>query len=283
MVKKYLLRKRYLVSFDTSALTSHEAATVVIGSGVAGLRAAMEAARFGKVLVLTKEAATESNTYYAQGGVAAVLRQGDSVESHVQDTLVAGAGLCDEEVVHLVVENGPDAVRELIDWGAKFDREDGNLLFTQEGGHHQPRIVHANGDATGREIERVLLERADSQAAIEIIEHAFAVDVVTDGERTVAVLALVGGRLEVFFATSVIIASGGACHIYRETTNTHIATGDGIALAYRAGATLSDLEFVQFHPTTLYVAGAERALVSETVRGEGGMLRDRFGVHFMPN
>ena len=283
MVKKYLLQKRYLVSFDTSALVGHEAATVVIGSGVAGLRAAIEASRFGKVLVLTKEAATESNTYYAQGGVAAVLRRGDSVESHVQDTLVAGAGLCDEEVVHLVVENGPDAVRELIDWGAQFDREDGNLLFTQEGGHQRARIVHANGDATGREIERVLLERARSESAIEIIEHAFVIDVVTDGERAVAVLALVGGRLEVFFATSVIIASGGACHIYRETTNTHIATGDGIALAYRAGATLSDLEFVQFHPTTLYIAGAERALVSETVRGEGGMLRDRFGVHFMPN
>lgn len=283
MVKKYLSSKRYLVSFDTAALVSHEADTIVVGSGVAGLRAAIEAARFGRVLVLTKEAASESNTNYAQGGVAVVLSAEDSIDSHVDDTLTAGAGLCDEQVVRYVTTEGPELVRELIDWGARFDRRDGKLLFTQEGGHSRARIVHANGDATGFEIERTLLEKARQTANLDILEYAFVVDVVSDSSKVVGVLALHGGSLEVFYAPCVIIATGGACYAYRETTNPSTATGDGIALAYRAGATLSDLEFVQFHPTTLYIAGTERTLISETVRGEGGQLRDRFGIHFMPN
>jgi len=282
-VKKYLHDRRYLVSFDTSSLPAHRANVVVLGSGVAGLRAAIEAARHGRVAVLTKDRASESNTDYAQGGVAVALSKADSVDEHVKDTLTAGAGLCDERVVRYVISEGPRLVRELVEWGATFDRDDGGLLFTQEGGHSKPRIIHANGDATGHEIERALLEKARSESAVALVEHAYAVDLVTGGGRAVGVLAFVGGRLEVFYAQAVVIATGGACHVYRETTNPQTATGDGIAMAYRAGATLSDLEFVQFHPTTIYIAGAERTLISETVRGEGGMLRDRFGVHFMPN
>lgn len=282
-VKKYLHDKRYLLSFDTSSLPRAKADVIVIGSGVAGLRAAIEAARFGSVLVLTKDRASESNTNYAQGGVAAVLSQEDTEADHVRDTIVAGAGLCDEDVVVRVVHDGPALVRELVEWGAKFDSADGRLLFTQEGGHARPRIIHAHGDATGYEIERVLLAKTHGMDAVTILEHAFVVDVITESAEAVGVLARQGGKLRAFFAPCVIIATGGACYVYRETTNPETATGDGIAMAYRAGATLTDLEFVQFHPTTLYVAGAERALVSETVRGEGGMLRDRFGVHFMPN
>jgi L-aspartate oxidase len=282
-VKKYLHKRRYLASFDTAALPQTATNVVIIGSGVAGLRAAIEAARHGKVTVLTKESASESNTDYAQGGVAAVLSKCDSFEEHVRDTLVAGAGLCDEEVVRYVVTEGPERVKELIDWGAEFDRDDGELLFTQEGGHSRARIIHANGDATGHEIERALLAKVKGTRNITVIEHAYVVDVLTEGNRAAGVVACVKSKLHVFYAPSVIIASGGACHVYRETTNPATATGDGIAIAYRAGATLSDLEFVQFHPTTLYIAGAARTLVSETVRGEGGQLKDRFGVHFMPN
>ena len=282
-MRKHLHNRRYLASFDTAGTPAHSSDVVVIGSGVAGLRAAIEAARHGRVTVLTKDRASESNTDYAQGGVAVVLSKEDAPEGHVEDTLVAGAGLCDEDVVRYVVAEGPKLVKELISWGAEFDRDDGNLLFTQEGGHSKARIIHSHGDATGHEIERALLEKTRATEGVTLVEHAYAVDIVTDNGRAVGVLAYAGGSLETFFAPAVIIASGGACHAYRETTNPATATGDGIAMAYRAGATLSDLEFVQFHPTTLYIAGAARALVSETVRGEGGMLRDRFGVHFMPN
>jgi L-aspartate oxidase len=282
-VKKYLHNRRYLVSFDTSTLPQHSTDVIVLGSGVAGLRAAIEAARHGRVIVITKDRASESNTDYAQGGVAVAMSKLDSVEDHVRDTLVAGAGLCDEAVVRHVVSEGPRLVRELMEWGAAFDRDDGGFLFTQEGGHSKARILHAHGDATGHEIERALLAKVRSESAVTLLEHAYAIDIITDGGRVCGVLAHVNGRLEVFYAGAVIVATGGACHIYRETTNPATATGDGIAMAYRAGATLSDLEFVQFHPTTIYIAGAERTLISETVRGEGGMLRDRFGVHFMPN
>jgi len=282
-VKKFLKHIRHLISFDTSELPRRSTGVLVVGSGVAGLRAAIEAAGSAEVVLLTKDRITECNTNYAQGGIAAVLSDEDSIDAHVEDTLEAGAGLCDEGVVRYVLSEGPDRVRELIDWGARFDRENGDLLFTQEGGHSRPRILHANGDATGYEIERVLIEKARETENLEILEHAFAVDILTESGRAVGVLAHCGGELRAFYAPSVIIAAGGACHIYRETTNPFTATGDGIAMAFRAGATLSDLEFVQFHPTTLYVAGAERALISETVRGEGGKLRDRFGVHFMSN
>ncbi len=282
-MRKYLQKMRYLTSFDSDQLPKAAADVIVIGSGVAGLRAAVEAAKSASVIILTKDRASESNTDYAQGGIAAVLAPGDTPDDHVRDTLVAGAGLCDEEVVRYVVDKGPGLIREMIDWGTEFDREDGRLLFTQEGGHSKARIIHAHGDATGHEIERSLLAKARATDGITMIEHAYAVDVLTDDGRAVGVLAYVDGRLQVFYAAAVVLASGGACHVYRETTNPDTATGDGIAMAYRAGATLSDLEFVQFHPTTLYIAGAARTLISETVRGEGAKLVDRFGVHFMPN
>ena len=282
-MKKFLHKRRYLASFDTEALPKAAANVLVVGSGIAGLRAAVEAAKYGKVIILTKRQASESNTDYAQGGVAAVLSPADSIDDHVRDTLIAGAGLCDEEVVRHVVTTGPGLVRELIDWGAQFDRDDGQLLFTQEGGHSKARIIHAHGDATGHEIERAALAKAASEKNITMVEYAYVVDVLTNDGAAVGVLAYVDGRLQAFYAGAVIMASGGACHVYRESTNPDTATGDGIAMAYRAGATLSDLEFVQFHPTTLYIAGASRTLISETVRGEGGRLIDRFDVHFMPN
>ena len=282
-VKKYLRNRRYLISFDTGGIPALSADVVVVGSGVAGLRAAIEAARRAKVLVLTKARASDSNTDYAQGGVAVVLSRADSADDHVKDTLAAGAGLCDGEVVRRVVSEGPVLIKELVGWGAKFDRDNGDFLFTQEGGHSKARIIHAHGDATGHEIERTLLEKAAATDGITLLEHAYALDVISDDGRAAGVLAYHEGALKAFLAPSVVIAAGGACHVYRETTNPDTATGDGIAMAYRAGATLTDLEFVQFHPTTLYIAGAARTLISETVRGEGGMLRDRFGVHFMPN
>jgi L-aspartate oxidase len=280
--------RRYLVRFDTRELPLRWSDVLVIGSGVAGLTTAITAAEAGaSVIVATKAAAEESNTLYAQGGVAAVLEEGhligDSHEKHVDDTLVAGAGLCDEEVVRMVVREGSEAVRALIQMGANFDRTpQGALALTQEGGHSAPRILHATGDATGQEIERALLERARRTPRIRFLEHAFVVDLVaTDGECQGALVWDHGQGLQFVAARATVLAAGGAGRVFRETTNPSVATGDGLAMAYRAGATLLDMEFMQFHPTTLYLAGAARKLITEALRGEGGHLVDADGVRFM--
>ncbi len=255
----------------------------VIGSGLAGLRAAFEAARLGaRVVLLAKEGLGESNSFYAQGGVAAVISEEDTFEEHVADTVGAGQGLCDERRVRLVVEEGARLVLEVISWGGRFDRVAGKLALAREGGHSRPRIVRAHGDQTGREFHRVLLEKVLSLDLVSLHEHAFALDLaIADGECAGVVVAHADGGVGLVAARAVVLATGGAGQLYRETTNPPVATGDGIAMAYRAGAALADLEFVQFHPTTLYVAGSARQLISEAVRGEGAYLRDARGRRFV--
>jgi L-aspartate oxidase len=283
-MKKHLEKKRYLASFDSRTLPHIFTDVLVIGGGVAGLRAAIAAADSCAVMVLAKQKLEESNTAEAQGGVAVALSKGDSVELHVRDTLETGMGLSEEETVRTVVREGPERVKELVEWGAKFDRTDGEFEFTTEGGHSVARIVHAHGDATGAEIARVLMEHARSKPGITILENHFVVDLITndDGGVMGALAFHPTQGIMLLWASQVILATGGIGRLYRETTNPPGATGDGLAIAYRAGAVLEDLEFMQFHPTTLYIAGASRTLVSETVRGEGALLVNRAGERFMP-
>ena len=268
---------------------------LVLGGGVAGLSAAIRAARAGaRVAVLTKAALGASATQYAQGGVAAVLpqtgwddqdpqdqEQVDSPELHLSDTLVAGAGLCDVDAVRVMVEEGPARVSELMAMGAHFDQSDGGLAFTREGGHSLPRILHAGGDATGAEIERALVEAVRATAA-DIRERWFAVDLVVQDGRAVGVRALDPDAAEhQIRARHTVIATGGAGQCYAVTTNPSLSTGDGIAMALRAGVAVADVEFMQFHPTALHHPSMPRPLLSEALRGEGAILRDENGVAFM--
>ena len=280
-----LTHRRYLIPFNAARLPQQFTDVLVIGGGVAGLRAAIAAADVGaEVLLLTKDTVAESNTWYAQGGIAAVLQPLDSVESHVKDTLIGGAGLCDEKAVRIVVEEGPQRVLELLEWGAHFDKKEGNphgLAFTLEGGHSFARIIHAYGDATGKELAQTLIRTVRSRDNIRISERSFAIDLLTSDGHCIGAIALIEDQIQIIWSKRTIIASGGAGQLYRESTNPKIATADGHAMAYRAGAALQDMEMVQFHPTTLYVAGASRALITEAVRGEGAYLVDRNGYRFM--
>jgi L-aspartate oxidase len=258
---------------------------IVVGSGIAGLRAALEIAATGaRVAVLTKERASESNTEYAQGGVAVALSEDDEPTLHEDDTLAAGAGLCDERAVRVLVEDGRRYMRELIEWGTEFDREGGELLFTQEAAHSRRRILHAGGDATGHEIVRALLARARADKRIEFLAHAATEELILeDGHcRGVRYLDPLVRSSQSLRARAVVLASGGAGQLYLHTTNPQVATGDGMAMAYAAGAALADMEFVQFHPTALNVEDAPRFLLSEAMRGEGGVLRNAEGKRFMP-
>jgi L-aspartate oxidase len=281
-----LTQRRYLIPFRAARLPQQVTDVLVIGGGVAGLRSAIAAAQNGaEVLLLTKDTVEQSNTWYAQGGIAAVLQPLDSVESHIRDTEIVGVGLCDERAVRIVVEEGPQRVLELLSWGINFDKQVGNphdLAFGLEGGHSYARILHAYGDATGKELAQTLINKVRSFETIRINEKTFAIDLITDGGRCVGVLALIDGHINVIWARRTILASGGAGQLYRESTNPKIATADGHAMAYRAGAVVQDMEFVQFHPTTLYVAGSSRALITEAVRGEGAYLIDKNGKRFMP-
>lgn len=282
-MKKHFASRRYLIEFDSRYLPSIFTEVLVVGSGVAGLRAAIEAAQSCSVLVVTKAQAHETNTDHAQGGVAVVLAPGDTIEGHIADTVKVGQGLCEPEVVTTVVSEGPSRIEELIEWGAQFDTEDGALRFAREGGHRTARVLHANGDSTGHEIESVLLRRARAIPQIQIFEQTTVIDLLSEEGRVVGALVQHEKRgLLLVWAGQVVLATGGAGQLYRETTNPAIATADGLALAYRAGAELQDLEFFQFHPTTLYVAGASRALISEAMRGEGAVLTNRDGERFMP-
>lgn len=280
-----LTQRRYLISFKASRLAQQVADVLVIGGGVAGLRAAIAASQQGAdVLILTKDTLHQSNTWYAQGGIAAVLQPQDSIESHVQDTLACGAGLCDEKAVRIVVEEGPARVLELLSWGANFDKQSGNahdLSFGLEGGHSIARIVHAYGDATGKELAQTLINAVNGRETIRISEMSFVIDLLTDHGQCVGALAMIKGEIHLIWAKRTIIASGGAGQLFRESTNPKIATADGHAMAYRAGAALKDMEMIQFHPTALYVAGASRVLITEAVRGEGAYLVDRNGHRFM--
>jgi L-aspartate oxidase len=258
---------------------------IVVGSGIAGLRAALEIAQAGaRVVVLTKDRASESNTEYAQGGVAVALSEDDEAALHEDDTQAAGAGLCDERAVRVLVEDGRRYMRELIEWGAEFDREGGELLFTQEAAHSRRRILHAGGDATGHEIVRALLARTRADKRIEFLAHAATEELILEdgvcrGVRYLDPLVRASRSLR---ARAVVLASGGAGQLYLHTTNPQVATGDGMAMAYAAGAEVADMEFVQFHPTALNVADAPRFLLSEAMRGEGGVLRNAEGKRFMP-
>lgn len=280
-----LTQRRYLVPFKVSRLPQQITDVLVIGGGIAGLRAAIAAAEAGAdVLLLTKETIEQSNTWWAQGGIAAVLQPLDSVESHIRDTETVGVGLCDESAVRTVVEEGPERVLDLIRWGANFDKQIGNaydLAYGLEGGHSYARILHAYGDATGKELAQTLINKVRSYDSIRVSEHSFAIDLITHEGRCIGLLAMINGQINVIWARRTILASGGAGQLWRESTNPKIATADGHAMAYRAGAILADMEMVQFHPTTLYVAGSSRALITEAVRGYGAYLVDRNGYRFM--
>ena len=259
---------------------------VVIGAGVAGLRAAIELAEAGRVVVLAKKEVTNSNTQFTQGGVAA-LSDEDEVSLHLQDTLNAGDGLCNLDGVKLLVEEGPHRIEELIAWGTHFDRNGTKLVFGREGVHIRSRILHAQGDSTGREILRALIARAHSLKNISVAEFAFSAALITDAGR-VSGVSLINekGVPEDVACRAVLLATGGMGQLYRNTTNSELATGDGIAIAYRAGAEVSNMEFIQFHPTTLYLKKAPRFLLSEALRGEGAYLRnielDRFMGKYHP-
>jgi L-aspartate oxidase len=255
---------------------------LIIGSGVAALRAAIELAKAGDVLILTKADSREGNTIYAQGGIAAAIGVGDSSERHAADTLAAGDGLCRDDAVRFLTQNGSSSVRELINWGARFDRhENGRLSLAQEGAHAVRRVLHAR-DATGREICRVLWKQIQCHARIRVIEHALVLDVVVvDGRCVAATFSGPMKQVLVARASATLLATGGVGQLYRETTNPSVATGDGVAIAYRAGARVIDLEFVQFHPTALAVVGQPRFLLSEALRGEGARLINESGEAFM--
>lgn len=255
---------------------------LVIGGGVAGLRAAIELASKGSVLVLTKDKQTESSTEYAQGGVAVALSDEDEVGIHYEDTIKAGDGLCREDAVKILVEEGPGLILELISWGAEFDKEGSKLSFTREAAHSRKRILHSRGDATGKEIERVLIHKARTSPSISRYDFAFTLDLIIDDNRCIGATILRENSITNIFAKAVILATGGAGQVYSRTTNPMIATGDGIAIGYRAGALIIDMEFIQFHPTTLYSPAAPPFLLSEAMRGEGAVLKNISGERFMP-
>ncbi|MFI6644487.1 L-aspartate oxidase [Streptomyces sp. NPDC050504] len=268
-----------------------DADVVVVGSGVAGLTAALRCTAASlRTVVVTKARLDDGSTRWAQGGIAAAIGEGDTPEQHLDDTLVAGAGLCDEEAVRLLVTEGPDAVRRLIETGARFDETpEGAIALTREGGHHRNRIAHAGGDATGAEISRALVDAVQA-AAVRTIENALVLDLLTDAEgRTTGITLHVMGEgqhdgVGAVHAPAVVLATGGMGQVFSATTNPAVSTGDGVALALRAGAEVSDLEFVQFHPTVLFLGpGAEgqQPLISEAVRGEGAHLVDASGTRFM--
>jgi len=280
--------RRYLIPFRASLLPQIFCDTLIIGTGVAGLRAAIAAAQHGEVIVLAKADLRRSSTAWAQGGIAAVLGASHAaVRTHVEDTIETGSGLCDAGVVEATVTGARPRIEELRRWGMRFDvNEEGEISLGREGGHRESRILHSDGDATGRELVRCLGAQVLGHSAIRLFENCFALDLlsVTDGDASPVVGAITHHPkygLQMIWSWSTIIATGGAGGVYRETTNPAGTTGDGIAMAYRAGAAVADMAFMQFHPTTLYVAGAERSLITEAVRGEGAHLVDRRGERFM--
>ena len=274
---------RFLVPFEPEAWEYAESDFLVVGSGIGGLFTALKASDYGAVAVLTKQRISDTNTSLAQGGIAVAIDDQDSPSLHWEDTLAAGAGLCEEDAVRVLVNEGPARVGELIRMGARFDSEGGSMLFAREGAHSRPRVIHAR-DATGYEIQRTLVEQCRLTPEITIHENCQVVDLLLGaGGRCVGVLAREqsSGRLTAYLARVVVLATGGAGQLFRYTTNPSVATGDGMAAAYRAGAQLMDLEFVQFHPTALAVPGAPPLLISEAVRGEGGRLVNDQGERFM--
>jgi L-aspartate oxidase len=274
--------RRYLVNVDSISSPQLFADCLIVGAGVAGLRAAIEAAEKCNVILLCKDKLENSNTWNAQGGIASVLKKSDNFKLHINDTLNTGCGLCDEKIVNLVVRQGPELILQLLNWGTEFDMHDGLISTTLEGGHSKARIAHAHGDETGRIIAQTLIDKVRSNPNIRIIENFYAIDLITNDDNVC--MGLIGQDArgtQLIWAPSTILATGGSGRLYRETTNPNVATADGLGMAYRAGAVLTDMEFMQFHPTTLYIAGASRALITETLRGEGAILVDNRGAAFM--
>ncbi len=255
---------------------------LVIGAGVAGLRAAIELAPAGRVLVLVKRDVAASSTQFAQGGIAAALSDEDEIGLHLQDTLNAGDGLCNPEAARVLVEDAPGRIEELIAWGTQFDREGTKLTFGREGAHSRNRILHAHGDSTGREIQRALYARAKAIPEIAIHEFEFSTDLVTRDGKVIGVRVMdEHGAQSTIHASAVLLATGGMGQLYLNTTNPAVSTADGVAMAFRAGAEVTDLEFIQFHPTALYLKKAPRFLLSEALRGEGAYLRNMEMLRFM--
>jgi len=262
---------------------------VVVGSGIAGLFYALEVVSLkpdAKVAIVTKKSAAESSTNRAQGGIAAVLSKTDSFELHIEDTLGCGGGLCNEKVVRQVVERGPGVIDELIGYGVKFSKLDDSLDLTREGGHSVQRVVHA-GDLTGKEIDRALLNACRLSGNIEMFRNSIVLDLISESDNGrkvcsgILVLRDSNNEIELFLSPVTLLSTGGLCQVYRYNTNPSIATGDGVAMAYRAGACIANLEFVQFHPTAMYAPGQPTFLISEAVRGEGGRLLSLDGRYLM--
>lgn len=271
-------------SFPTSLPAPADSAPyIVIGSGVAGLYTALELSKERRVILITKSALMESNTNYAQGGIASAMGVPDSPELHYQDTMMAGAGLCDSEAVLALVYDGPERVRHLIELGTPFDLVNGQIALTREAAHSRPRILHADGDATGHAISATLVAKVRAQANITIYEDHFTLALVLNDGRCCGAVTVNQAKIKLFLSAAVVLCTGGLGQIYGKTTNPSIATGDGMVLAYNAGAVLRDLEFIQFHPTALHLPPAPPFLISETVRGEGAILLNQDGHRFMPD
>jgi L-aspartate oxidase len=256
---------------------------LVVGAGVAGLRAAIDLAAAGSVTVLAKREVSDSNTQWAQGGIAVALSDEDEISLHLQDTLQAGDGLCNPDAAKVLVEDAPERIEQLIQWGTEFDRQGTKLTFGREGAHSRNRILHAHGDSTGREILRALYAKAQTLKNISVLEFEFSTDLIMEAGRVCGIhLITEKGQTQHMSAAAVLLATGGLGQLYRNTTNPSVATGDGVAMAFRAGAEVSDMEFIQFHPTALYLKKAPRFLLSEALRGEGAYLRNLEMDRFMP-
>jgi L-aspartate oxidase len=277
-------KRRYLVSFNLKRVPHLFTDVLVIGAGIAGIRAALAVDPRLRVVVATKDRIDLSNSAWAQGGIAGVLDPEDAVANHAADTIAAGKGLCDDAIVEMVVREAPERIRELAALGAVFDQVGGEIALTKEGGHSHRRVAHALGDATGKEVMRALIDRVRREPAVDVWEKTFTIDLLTcDGECRGALVWNAEHGKTFVWAKQTILCTGGAGRLFRESTNPEIATADGQAMAFRAGAELRDMEFMQFHPTVLYIAGSSRHLISEAVRGEGGVLRDVTGYRFMPD
>lgn len=264
-------------------MKAYEYDYIVVGGGLSGINTAYYLSKLGRVALLSLATLEDSNSYYAQGGMAAVTNPSDSPEKHLEDTLIAGAGLCDLDAVRILTEEAPKRVDDLIDMGMQFDTKDGKLALGLEGGHHQHRILHAGGDATGRQITSFMINELSKKENVDVFEEHTLLELIVKDNHCygIWVVNTKSDEVEVFYAKSVVIATGGAAALYRPTTNPPTALGDGLSIAYQAGAAIRDMEFIQFHPTALHVKGAPAFLISEAVRGEGAYLLNPDGERFM--